>query len=65
MSHNTSSRRDNLLTADCRCLLDDKLLEDSLHSHLQVIGDEMRATFCIGSPRAAVLGIGVTDKQTT
>ncbi len=65
MSHHTASRRDYLLTTDSRCLFDYQLLEDSLHPHLQVIGDEMRTTFCIGSPRAAVLGIGVTDKQTT
>ena len=65
MSHNATSRRDNLLTTDCRCLLDYKLLEYSLHPHLQVICDEMRATFCIGSPRTAVLIVGVTDNQTT
>ena len=65
MSHHASSRRQNLLTTDGGGFLDYQLLEDSLHSHLQVICDEMRATFCIGSPRASVLGIEVTDKKTT
>ena len=65
MSHHTASRRNNLLTTNGGGFLNDQFLEYSLHSHLQVICDEMRTTFCIGSPRAAVLGIEVTDKQTT
>ena len=65
MNHHADSRRYNLLTANGGGLLDYQFLEDSLHSHLQVVGDEMRATFCIGSPRASVLIVEVADKQTT
>ena len=65
MSHHAASRRDYLLTADGGCFIDDQLLEDSLHSYLQVICDEVRTTFCIGSPRASVLIVGVTDMQPT
>ena len=65
MSHHATSRRDYLLTANGGCFIDDQLLEDSLHSYLQVICDEVRTTFCIGSPRASVLIVGVTDMQPT
>ena len=65
MSHHTSSRRQYFLTANGGGLLDYQFLEDSLHSHLQVVGNEMRATFCIGSPRTSVFIVEVTDKQTT
>ena len=65
MSHHATSRRDNLLTANGGCFIDDQLLEDSLHSYLQVICDKVRTTFCICSPRASVLIVGVTDKQST
>ena len=57
MSHHATSRRDYLLTTDGGGFLDNQLLEDSLHPHLQVVGNKMRATFCIWSPRAS------TDKQ--
>ena len=65
MSHHATSRRDYLLTANGGCFIDDQLLEDSLHSYLKVIGDEVRTTFCVWSPRASVLIVGVTDKQST
>ena len=65
MSHHATSRRDYLLTTDGGCFIDDQLLEDSLHSYLQVICDEVRTTFCVWSPRASVLIVGVTDKQST
>ena len=41
MSHHATSRRDYLLTTDGGCFIDDQLLEDSLHSYLQVICDEV------------------------
>ena len=65
MSHHAASRRDYLLTANGGCFIDDQLLEDSLHSYLQVICDEVRTTFCVWSPRASVLIVGVTDMQPT
>ena len=65
MSHHATSRRDYLLTTDGGGFLDNQLLEDSLHPHLQVVGNKMRATFCIWNPGASVLIVGVTDKQTT
>ena len=63
MSHHATSRRDYLLTTDGGCLFDYQFLEDSLHAYLQVIGSQMRTTFCICSPRASVLIVGVTDMQ--
>ena len=57
MSHHATSRRDYLLTANGGCFINNQLLEDSLHSYLQVICDEVRTTFCVWSPRAS------TDKQ--
>ena len=65
MSHHTASRRDYLLTTDGGCFIDDQLLEDSLHSYLQVICDEVRTTFCIWSPAATIFSIKIADKQTT
>ena len=65
MSHHAASRRDYLLTTDGGCFIDNQLLEDSLHSYLQVICDEVRTTFCVWSPRASVLIVGVTDMQPT
>ena len=65
MSHHATSRRYYLLTANGGCFIDNQLLEDSLHSYLQVICDEVRTTFCIWSPRASVLIVGVTDMQPT
>ena len=41
MSHHATSRRDYLLTTDGGCFIYDQLLEDSLHSYLQVIYDEV------------------------
>ena len=63
MSHHAASRRDYLLTTDGGCFIDDQLLEDSLHSYLKIICDEVRTTFCIGSPGTSVLIVGVTDMQ--
>ena len=65
MNNHVTRRRDNLLTTDGGGFLDDQLFKDSLHSHLQVVGNKMRTTFGIGSPRTSVLIIEVTDKQST